>query len=515
MTSWKTSEIARRLAERDDVEPPEGLLEKIKSDIPAELPMVPTLPTLPRVPEIGPRPTPPKRRVWLMAASLAAAVCGGALGLWMMQNAEIKKQAMEETAPRQVPASVPTPAPPPPAVSREAPRRNTAGASAPAAPVMASPEVAPTPAAKEKAAADLKALGYVRGEGGVRAAPKPVPPAAAPPPPPAQAAAPRDEPVSVQAESRAASAPKPAEAPAGVIGGVAGGAPVGEKDERRADKDQEEMKKGRAPQDAQSALQKTPAAKTDRINAGGNEAEKQTRQLSAGAAAQPKREVSGDAMVGQSRQSLADGRLPSPETVRVEDFVNAYSSTGGRGFLARSGPAVQADGVPNPFAAEEDGRLLRVTVPATHDATVRIDFNPAVVASWRRLGSDRSQITATTRGDSMPAGSGITVLYAVTLKPETRPSQSILTLHLGQTTRDLHIGNLTPSWEKAAPDLRLVSLAAELAEVLRGSPWAQNTDLDDLVRRAKRVAVDLAGTPRAAAAADLVKMAEEAARLKR
>ena len=121
MTAWKTSEIARRLAERDDVEPPEGLLEKIKSDIPAELPIVPTLPTLPRVPEIGPRLTPPKRRVWLMAASLAAAVCGGALGFWMMQNAEIKKQAMEETVPRQVPASTPTPAPPPPppAVSRE------------------------------------------------------------------------------------------------------------------------------------------------------------------------------------------------------------------------------------------------------------------------------------------------------------------------------------------------------------------------------------------------------------
>ena len=38
---------------------------------------------------------------------------------------------------------------------------------------------------------------------------------------------------------------------------------------------------------------------------------------------------------------------------------------------------------------------------------------------------------------------------------------------------------------------------------------------DDLVHRARKVATDLAGTPRAAAAADLVKMAEEAARLKR
>ena len=511
MTSWKTSEIARRLAERDDVEPPEGLLEKIKSDIPAELPMVPVVP---RVPEIGPRPTPPKRRVWLMAASLAAAVCGGALGLWMMQNAEIKKQAMEETARPQVPASTPTPAlPPPPPPAPAAPAvPQEAVPSAPAeAPRL---QEAPAPAAKEKAA-DLKALGDGRGEGGVPAVPKPVPPPpAAPPPPPARAAAPRDEPISVQAESQAASVPPPVGIPKGVVGGVAGGSPVEEKDERRADQDKEQMKKGRALQDAQSTLRKTPAAKTDRINAGGNEAGKQTRQLSAGAVAQPRLDVSGDAMA-VVRQSLVEGRLPSPETVRVEDFVNAYSSTAGKGFLARSRPAVQADGMPNPFAAEEDGRLLRVTVPAAHDATVRVDFNPEVVVSWRRLGADRSQTTATTRGDSVTPGSGITVLYAVTLKPETQPSQPILTLHLGQTTRDLHAGELPLSWEKAAPDLRLVSLAAELAEVLRGSPWAQSTDLDDLVRRARRVAADLAGTPRAAAAADLVKMAEEVARLKR
>jgi hypothetical protein len=503
MTSWKTSEIARRLAERDDVEPPEGLLEKIKSDIPAELPIVPTLPTLPRVPEIGPRPTPPKRRVWLMAASLAAAVCGGALGLWMMQNAEVKKQVMEETAPQQVPAPTPAPAlpppPAPPAVSRE----------------MA--QATPAPIAKEKAA-DLKALGYV--SQGVPVAPKPVPPPAAapPPPPPAKTAPPRDEPISAQAESKAVSAPapvpvpEPAGAPPGVIGGVAGGSPAEEKDERRADQDKEQMKKRRAPQEAQSNLQKTPAAKTDRSNAGGNEAGKQTRQLSA---VQPRLDVSGDAMMRQSRQSLAAGRLPSPETVRVEDFVNAYSSTAGQGLLARSRPAVQADGAPNPFAAGENGRLLRVIVPATHEATVRIDFNPAVVSSWRRLGSDHSLTTAATRSDSVTAGSGLTVLYAVTLKPETQPSQPILTLHLGQMAQDLHLGDLPLSWEKAAPDLRLVSLAAELAEVLRGSPWAQSTDLDDLVRRAHRVAADLAGTPRAAAAADLVKMAEEAARLKR
>ncbi len=72
MTPWKPSEIARRLAERDDAEPPEGLLEKIKNDIP------PVLPALPKGPVIVERPRPPRRRIWLMAASVAVISCGAA-----------------------------------------------------------------------------------------------------------------------------------------------------------------------------------------------------------------------------------------------------------------------------------------------------------------------------------------------------------------------------------------------------------------------------------------------------
>jgi hypothetical protein len=505
MTPWKTSEIARRLAERDDVEPPEGLLEKIKSDIPAELPM---LPTLPRVPEIVHRSVPPKRRTWLMAASLAAAVCGGAFGLWMMQNVGMKKEAMEETAREQGPAAAP----------------------APTVPVPAPPAVRQMPAAKEKEAERLKALGYVGGGTAdhkvapvqapqeIPAAPKPMAPP--PPPPPAKQAAPRDEPLSVQAESQPAPAPAPAlegGVPGGVVGGVAGGAPGSEKDERRADK--EEAKKAET-RNAWDLLDKTPGAKTDRINAGGNESGRQADSARPAAAA-PSRIVSGavarpslQASAGEVvRRSLAEGRLPPPESVRVEDLVRSFSvedQAGGRSRLA-----AQADGAPNPFAAEEGSRLLRVTVPAVRDTVVRVDFNPAAVSSWRRLGADRSQTTATARGDSIPAGSGATVLYAVTLKPGVQPSQPVLTLHLGSAKRDLRAGDLPPSWEKATPDLRLVALAAELAEVLRGSPAARDADLDDLVRRARAVATALAGTPRAAAAADLVKMAEEVARLKR
>ena len=60
MTSWKTSEIARRLAEREDVEPPEGLLDTIKGEIPPVIPGLPALLTPPEDEEEGPRA--PRRR---------------------------------------------------------------------------------------------------------------------------------------------------------------------------------------------------------------------------------------------------------------------------------------------------------------------------------------------------------------------------------------------------------------------------------------------------------------------
>jgi|GEM_PF-5217181 len=514
MTPWKTSEIARRLAERDDVEPPEGLLEKIKSDIPAELPMIPTLP---RVPEIVHRSVPPKRRTWLMAASLAAAVCGGALGLWMMQNTGMKKEAMEETAREQKPAA----------------------AQAPAVSVPAPPAVPRIPAAKEEEVERLRSLGYTSSSGGaadskvapmqapqeIPAAPKPMLPSSpsSPPPPPAPApakqAAPRDEPVSVQAESQPVPVPEggvPGGVSGGVIGGVAGGSPGGEKDERRADK--EETRKKSETRTAWDLLDKKPGAKTDRINVGGNESGRQADSARpaaaappqmAGAMAQSSLQASADDVV---RRSLAEGRLPEPATVHVEDFVRSFSLEGQTG--RRNRLAVQADGAPNPFGAVPNAKVLRVIVPASHEA-VQIEINPAAVVSWHRAGSDSSQTTAASVRDTVPSGPGVTVIYMVALKPGTPPSEPILTLRLGRTSQSLRAGALPRTWEQAAPDLRLTVLAAYLGEVLRDTSWGNVIHLDDLVRRARAVAAALAGTPRAAAAADLVKLAEEAERLKR
>src|SRR5262249_8385323 len=142
------------------------------------------------------------------------------------------------------------------------------------------------------------------------------------------------------------------------------------------------------------------------------------------------------------------------------------------------------------------------------DARVRVDFNPAAVASWRRLGTGHSMAITSTRTDTVaavPAGPGATALYAVTLQPGVRRDEPLITLHLGTTAQKLRVGDLAPTWDAAASGLRLASLAAELAEVLRGVPAARNVDRDDLLRRARALAAELDGTPDEAGAAELVK----------
>jgi hypothetical protein len=453
MTSWKTSEIARRLAERDDAEPPEGLLEKIKRDIPAELPALPQAPEA--VPEITGRPRPSRHRVWLMAASLAAAVLGGVLAavrtMETMPSTPPREAAQEKTtevAKEQQPAQAvsparpvptpflpPPPPPPPPALRREA-------LQTPAAP----------PAAERK----RKAL----------------------PASPAKPATPREERASAKAERQVEGQ---------VEGGVAGG-----RISTGATVSNEELEKIPAARDPWAVLQKTPGVKTDRINVGGNESGQQSSYAGPGTAAAPEPPPS---VLGE--MPLLDERRPDKPVFRLDidpdELVHRFSF--GDEPPKDGDAATRAEGVPVPFASG-GYRILRFIA---RNAEAQVDFNPEVVSSWRRLGSENG-----------PAR-GFPALYEVKLKPGAT-SRTIATLRLPETTRELRIADLAPTWEKASPGLRLASLAAELAEVLRGSSRGKDVDLDDLVRRARKVAADLVGSPREKDAADFVLLAEETAR---
>jgi hypothetical protein len=113
------------------------------------------------------------------------------------------------------------------------------------------------------------------------------------------------------------------------------------------------------------------------------------------------------------------------------------------------------------------------------------------------------------------AGPGLSALYEVELKAEAA-SGRVATLRLrglpgGEPEeRELALSGLAASWEGASPGFRLAALAAELAESLKGYPWAP-ADLGALARRIREAAREVPGNPRAAELADL---AAAAARLR-
>ncbi|MCB1036740.1 MAG: DUF3520 domain-containing protein, partial [Acidobacteria bacterium] len=79
-----------------------------------------------------------------------------------------------------------------------------------------------------------------------------------------------------------------------------------------------------------------------------------------------------------------------------------------------------------------------------------------------------------------------------------------------ELSRELRAGDLAPSWKQASPALRLSSLVAEMAEILKGSFWARGGSLDDVFRRLQRLAPEFVGDEEVA---ELTALAGKAARL--
>jgi Ca-activated chloride channel homolog len=162
------------------------------------------------------------------------------------------------------------------------------------------------------------------------------------------------------------------------------------------------------------------------------------------------------------------------------------------------------------------------------NAKAQVEFNSVVVARYRLLGYENRAIPddrfrdETVAAGQIGAGHGVTALYEIELRQEAPHwEQPVATLHLryqvpgiGNTTetiRRVGFQDIAPSWEQATPALRLATLVAELAEMIKGSPWAKQADLGDVARRIQDLARQFPGNEKVAELADL---AGRAARIK-
>ncbi|HYO15273.1 MAG TPA: von Willebrand factor type A domain-containing protein, partial [Thermoanaerobaculia bacterium] len=166
MSRLTEREIARRLAEREDFEPPADLLERIKNEIP------PAVTVGNQAPDTEQEAGMPTRQRWLIAASLIAMIGAGLVALEVgLLRSESELAVEEPAAERTIQASKAAPASPAPAPQATRPQAGAqpemqeSGTDASAAlPPPPPPPLAPSreeAVRLEAEAAELKVLGYL------------------------------------------------------------------------------------------------------------------------------------------------------------------------------------------------------------------------------------------------------------------------------------------------------------------------------------------------------------------
>lgn len=157
------------------------------------------------------------------------------------------------------------------------------------------------------------------------------------------------------------------------------------------------------------------------------------------------------------------------------------------------------------------------------DAKVQVDFNPDVVAYYRLIGYENRDVADQDfRNDAVDAGEigaghSATALYAVIFYPNA--DGRIATVQLRWEDPDTHKvteinGNfntwdLAQSFEQADPRYQLAVIVAQYADLLRHSPWAAGTSIQQLVNHAYRLSSLLWDDPDVVEFASLVSRASQ------
>jgi Ca-activated chloride channel family protein len=179
---------------------------------------------------------------------------------------------------------------------------------------------------------------------------------------------------------------------------------------------------------------------------------------------------------------------------------------------------------------EEAQRLFVENLSATlqtiaKDAKIQVDFNPDTVAAYRLMGyenravSDQDFRNNAVDAGEIGAGHHVVAIYAVQARPGANGRLATVQVRWAdpQTSKvteingNLNTWDLVPSFNQTTPYYQLNVLAAQFAEVLRGSPYARGTTLYQLAELAQSLpnalpenkdVIEFAGLVRQAASRD-------------
>jgi Ca-activated chloride channel family protein len=156
---------------------------------------------------------------------------------------------------------------------------------------------------------------------------------------------------------------------------------------------------------------------------------------------------------------------------------------------------------------EEARKLFIDQITATletiaQDAKVQVDFNSEIVARYRLIGYENRAIADQDfRNDQVDAGEigaghSATALYAVQLYPGAQGRIATVQLRwkdpnnykVQEINGNFNTWDLAASFEQTDPHYQLAVTAAQFAEVLRSSPYANSTSLYRLQDQANKIA---------------------------
>ena len=138
------------------------------------------------------------------------------------------------------------------------------------------------------------------------------------------------------------------------------------------------------------------------------------------------------------------------------------------------------------------------------DAKIQVEFDPAVVRSYRLIGYENRDVADEDfRNDEVDAGEigvghSVTALYELKFHPEADELATAMTVYVryedpdtGEVTeiaRSMAKADFAPTFKEASVRFQLDAVVAEYAEVLRDSYWARGSSLADVAWEAQRIA---------------------------
>jgi hypothetical protein len=201
-------------------------------------------------------------------------------------------------------------------------------------------------------------------------------------------------------------------------------------------------------------------------------------------------DTSGYANIGRY---LNGNQLPPPDAVRIEELVNHftydYPQPSGKNLVGAT-----LDAAATPWNPQH--RLVRIgirTKGAARDVRMQIEFNPAIVETYQRIGDDSNNKRIRDASDVV-AGQTTTVLYEVVPRVLSgKDSQEMLKVNIsyiapndpGTRSLSFSLPDRGQPFARASTDFRFAAAVASFGMILRDSPYKGSATFDSTLAIAR------------------------------